>query len=156
MVMRAYRRGMRIRVARSPAVPASARQEAGVRVLVVEADAGLADVVEQIFIAAGYVTVVLPTVRLAAVRAAVERIEPHCVLLADGSRAEYGPSWEVAAWLRTRPRPVPTVMFTAHTAAAAEVQSGATARSRHFAAAQPKPFDLDDLVATVARAAAAA
>jgi CheY-like chemotaxis protein len=155
-VMRACRPAARMIATAPTARPAVAWQEAGVRVLVVEKDPVLGDVVEQVLVAAGYVTTVLPTVRLAAVRAAVERLESDCVLLDGGSRIGYDTSWEVAAWLGARPRPVPTVMFTPHTADAAEVESGTTPRSRHFAGVQPKPFDLDELGATVARAAAAA
>jgi DNA-binding response OmpR family regulator len=121
-----------------------------VRVLIVESDSGVGAVVEGILVDAGHTAVVLTNARPEAVLATVERHEPDCVLLDGGSRVAYDTSWDVAAWLRSRPRPVPTVMFTVHTDAIIEVRTGLTARSRDFAAVLSKPFELDDLLATVA------
>jgi CheY-like chemotaxis protein len=49
-------------------------------------------------------------------------------------------------------------MFTVDSGATREAQTGASARSRAagFAAVLPKPFDLDELLGAVARAASAA
>jgi CheY-like chemotaxis protein len=100
---------------------------------------------------------VLPDTRSAVVRAGVDRLEPACVLLDGGGWRGYGASWELAAWMRARPRPVPAVMFTADAGAGGEARAGTSARSRAagFLGVLPKPFDLDELLATVARAAAA-
>jgi CheY-like chemotaxis protein len=49
-------------------------------------------------------------------------------------------------------------MFTVDAGAASEAETGESARSRAagFAAVLPKPFDLDELLGAVARAASAA
>jgi CheY-like chemotaxis protein len=127
-------------------------------VLVVEDDADLGDLLRTVFTDAGYAAAILPDLRLPAVLAAVERLEPACVLLDGEGSGRYGASWEVAAGMRGRSPPVPAVMFTADDGAAGEARAGASARSRAagFAGVLPKPFDLDDLLATVAQAVAAA
>jgi CheY-like chemotaxis protein len=127
-------------------------------VLVVENDGAIGEVVLAVLADAGYAALVLPDARPEAVLAAVDRLEPACVLLDGGGRRGYDASWEVAAALRVRARPVPAVMFTVDDAAAREAETGASARSRAagFAAVLPKPFDLDELLGAVARAASAA
>ena len=126
-------------------------------VLVVDDDDDLGDVLRAIFTDAGYAAAVLPNARPAAVRAAVDHLEPACVLLDGEGSGEYGASWEVAAWMRARGRPVPAVMFTGDAGAVREARAGTSARSRlaGFAGVLSKPFDLDELLATVAQAAAA-
>jgi CheY-like chemotaxis protein len=126
-------------------------------VLVVENERAIAEVVHAVLTEEGYAPAVLDDARPAAVLAAVDRLEPACVLLDGGHRSGYGASWEVAAELRSRPRPVPAVMFTVDDAAAREARAGTSARGRAagFAAVLPKPCDLDELLGAVARAAAA-
>jgi CheY-like chemotaxis protein len=126
-------------------------------VLVVENDVVLGGLVGVVLADAGYAATVLPDTRPAAVRAAVDRLEPACALLDGGGWLGYGASWEVAAWLRARARPVPAVMFTVEDDAAREARAGTSARSRAagFGAVVPKPFDLDDLLGAIARAATA-
>ena len=67
---------------------------------------------------------------------------------------EYAEGWATAAEVRHRDRPIPTVMFTAHVHDAAEAREGTSDRAVEagFAAVLPKPFSLDDLVATIERA----
>jgi CheY-like chemotaxis protein len=126
-----------------------------VRVLVVENDPSVGAVVASILADAGHSTVVLTSALPAAVRATVERHEPDCVLLDGASSIAYDTSWDVAAWLRGRLPPVPAVMFTVHADAGIEVRREVSIRSRDFAAVLDKPFELDDLLATVARVTSA-
>jgi CheY-like chemotaxis protein len=131
--------------------------DVGRTVLVVEDDDDLGDLLRAVVTDAGYAAAILPDARPAAVRAAVDRLEPACVLLDGEGSHGYGASWEVAAGMRARPRPVPAVMFTADAGAAGEARAGTSARSRAagFGAVLPKPFDLDDLLGAVARTASA-
>jgi CheY-like chemotaxis protein len=97
---------------------------------------------------------VLTTLTSEAIRTAVGRLEPDCLLLDSRSPTDYGDSWLDAAWAHARERAVPVVMFTASLAAQQEAQAGESARSRDAGlfAVLGKPFDLDELLATVARA----
>ena len=84
----------------------------------------------------------------------IGRLEPDAVLLDGFAPAGYGDSWDLAAGIRNRTRPVPVVMFTAHARDVAEAEEATSDRSERagFAAILSKPFSLDELVETVARA----
>ena len=58
-----------------------------------------------------------------------------------------------AAWMRERSRPIPVIMFTAHTGELAEARLGVSERSKSaaFVGFLSKPFDLRILVETVSR-----
>ena len=122
--------------------------------LVVDDDPVLADLVRAALTDEGYAVAVLTTLRSDAIRTAVGRLEPDCLLLDSRGPTDYGDSWRDAAWAHARDRAVPVVMFTASLAAQQEAQAGASARSRAAGlfAVLGKPFDLDALLATVARA----
>ena len=83
------------------------------------------------------------------------QLEPDCVLLDGQSAAGYGQSWDDAAWLTRRDRRVPVIMFTADAPASLEAQAATSPRSRaaQFDAVLSKPFDLDELIEVVTRAA---
>ena len=136
------------------AAPPAAAPPGRRTVLVVDDDPVLADLVRAALAEEGYAVAVLTTLRSDAIRTAVGRLEPDCLLLDSRSPTDYGDSWRDAAWARARARAVPVVMFTASPAALQEARAGASARSRAAGlfAVVGKPFDLDDLVATVARA----
>jgi CheY-like chemotaxis protein len=123
-------------------------------VLVIDDDPVLADLVQAALTEEGYAVSVLTSITGDAIRTAVGRLEPDCLLLDSRGPTDYGDSWLDAAWARARARPVPVVMFTASLAAQREAQAGTSARSRAAGlfAVLGKPFDLDDLLATVARA----
>lgn len=138
---------------------ATARPRGG-KVLIVEDDPVLGDLVQTILVDDGYTASVLGSalvdrVGADALRGAVGRLEPDCVLLDSGGRGMMPQSsWVDAAWLHDRARAVPVVMFTVDAEAMQEARLGASARSQAAAyfAVLDKPFNLDDLLDTVARA----
>jgi DNA-binding response OmpR family regulator len=89
----------------------------------------------------------------AVIHAEIARLEPDVVLLDGGDGGSYGDSWVYAAWMRERSRPIPVIMFMAHTRELAEARLGVSERSKSaaFVGFLPKPFDLRILVETVAR-----
>ena len=138
-------------------------QPRGGKVLIVEDDRVLGDLVHTILADEGYTASVLGApllgrVEPGALRAAVGRLEPDCVLLDSGGRGAPNASWAEAAWLHDRPRPVPVLMFTADARSTLEARAGVSARSRaaSYFAVLDKPFDLDELLDAVGRAVAEA
>ncbi len=121
------------------------------RVLLVDNDPGIRDLVHAVLTDEGYEVHALAETDHEAIAAAVGRIEPDCILLDGAHGPGFGDSWGSAAYLATRARAVPTVMFTAHTRAVHEAREGTTERARaaRFAAVVPKPFLVDELVAAV-------
>ena len=124
------------------------------RVLIVDDDRDIGDLVHAILTDEGFAVSLLHHQNPDAIRVSVNQLEPDCILLDGASPDEYGPSWAEAAWLSHRERPVPVVMFTAHRAAMEEAEAGESERSRAagFAAILPKPFDIDRLLEAVGRA----
>jgi DNA-binding response OmpR family regulator len=126
-------------------------------VLVIDRDRDIADLVVAVLSDEGYAVSSLYSTDPRLVSAAVARSEPDCVLLdAGGGGVGYGSSWERAAWMSTRERRVPVIMFTADVRAAAEGRAEETERSRdaQFAAVVAKPFSIDVLLDAVERALA--
>lgn len=124
------------------------------RVLLIDSDADVTDVVVAILTDEGYEVRTVNTTDHQAIAAEVNRYEPDCVLLDSAARPGYGQSWDEAAYLRARQRAIPTVMFTAHSLDALEAREGETERARRadFAAVLAKPFNLDELLDAVATA----
>ena len=127
-------------------------------VLIIDNDRDIAEVVCAVLSDEGYRVSVLADLAPDAIAAEVGRLEPDCVLLDGASELVgygYGESWAAAARLAHRDRPVPVIMFTAQTRDVDEARDAQTTRSRAAALAGviPKPFELEDLVDTVARAA---
>jgi DNA-binding response OmpR family regulator len=124
------------------------------RVLLVDDDADVADVVVAILTDEDYLVDVLADTSHPSVMAAVGMQEPDCILLDGAHGPEYGSSWAEAAYLGARERPVPTIMFSAHHGDVKEAQKEESDRARaaEFAAVLPKPFNLDELLAAVATA----
>lgn len=124
------------------------------RVLIIDDDADVADVVLAILSDEGYLVSTLTETSHGSILAAVGKQEPDCILLDGGHTVEYGSSWVEAAYLAARDRSVPTIMFSAHIGDVREAEAEDTARARaaDFAAVLEKPFSLDDLLTAVATA----
>ena len=126
------------------------------KVLIVDADRDISDLVRAILTDEGYEVACLYDYPGDAVVAAVGRLEPDCVILDSeaGRGTDYGSSWGTAATMHGRARSVPVIMFTAHVAASEEAEAAESDRARAaaFAAVVQKPFDIDELVAAVAKA----
>lgn len=121
------------------------------RVLVVDDDRDVAEVVAAILGDEGYRVTVLDPVTDVAVIEAAGRLEPDCILLDGAGAEEYGQSWAVAAALNARHRRIPIIMFTAHASDAREAVDDVSTRAHdaHFGAVLRKPFQLDELLAAV-------
>jgi CheY-like chemotaxis protein len=121
------------------------------KILVVEHDPGIGDLLVAILVDDGYVVELLGRVATDVIRVAVGRFEPDCVLLDGQDGRGYGSSWGEAAWLSGRSRHVPVVMLTSHVPAFEEAKAELTPRSQDaaFAAVVRKPFDLDELLEAV-------
>lgn len=123
-------------------------------VVIVDDDRDIADVVETILLDEGFRVSCLYEPTKNDVKAAIERLEPDCVLLDGGDPAAYGPSWDIAAWLSSRPRPIPAVMLTGHMADREEAMLNESDRAKvaQLAGVIGKPFDIDQLVSAVRNA----
>jgi CheY-like chemotaxis protein len=123
-------------------------------VLVIDDDRDVADLVHAVLSDEGYQVSRLYSTEPGLIKAAVQRVDPDCVLLDGESPSGFGSSWPEAARLRDRERRLPVIMFTADAVSAAEARGRRTQRSRAaaFAAVLSKPFALDDLVNSVADA----
>jgi CheY-like chemotaxis protein len=123
-------------------------------VLIIDHDRDIAEIVRAVLQDEGYDVAVLFDVGADAISAAIGMHEPDAVLLDGESRLiGYGSSWAEAAALSQRKRRVPVIMFTANVVDLAEARLAETDRSRmaDFVAILSKPFDVDELVATVAK-----
>jgi FixJ family two-component response regulator len=124
------------------------------RVLVVDSDDDVTELVGAMLTDEGYDVRVLTTADHDSIAAEVGRLEPDCILLDGTGPVDFGGSWDIAAYLADRSRRVPTIMFTAHSHAVHEARSGTSDRAvaAGFAAILAKPFGLDDLLEAVATA----
>jgi CheY-like chemotaxis protein len=122
-------------------------------VLIVDDDQRVSQIVAEILRDEGFLISELGDALAAVIQTEVARLEPDVVLLDGSDGVGYGYSWVNAAWMRERSRPIPVIMFTAHTGELAEAQMGVSERSKKavFVGFLPKPFDLRVLVETVAR-----
>ncbi len=123
-------------------------------ILCVDDDRDVVEVVQAILEDEGYAVSCLYDLTDDALLRTIGRLEPDAVMLDGFAATSFGDSWDLAAGIRNRPRPVPVVMFTAHARDVAEAEEATTDRAKEagFAAILPKPFSLDELVETVARA----
>jgi DNA-binding response OmpR family regulator len=113
-------------------------------------DRAVAGLVREILEEEGWRVSVLTDTTTEPVRAAVDRLEPDCILLDGAGRGDYGPSWLDAAALHARARPIPVIRFTSKRRMRPARASPRGAWAPPFAAVLSKPFELDTLVATVA------
>jgi DNA-binding response OmpR family regulator len=126
-----------------------------VKVLVIDDDRDIAELVYAILADEGFAVSVLNSIDGEAIRAAVNQLEPDCILLDGNSPSEYGLSWDHAAWVHNRDRQVPLIMFSGHAADTKEAARGGSPRSQAagFASVLSKPFDIDQLLLQVTTAA---
>jgi DNA-binding NtrC family response regulator len=124
------------------------------KVLVIDDDRDIADIVHAILTDAGFTVSVLAQVQSDAIRVAVGQQEPDCVVLDGQGVAGYGTSSLDAEWMHARGRRVPVVMFTVEGQALHEAREATSERSQAaaFAAILSKPFDVDELLDSVAQA----
>lgn len=124
-------------------------------VLCVDDDRDVAEVVQAILVDEGYEVSCLYDTEQDALPRAVGRLEPDVVLLDSTKEPTYAESWDLAADIRTRGRPIPVIMFSAHASDLREAREGTSERAHEagFAAIVSKPFHIDDLLAAVAEAA---
>lgn len=124
------------------------------RVLVIDDDRDITDLVHAILTDEGFSVSVLHDQRPEAIRMVVNQLEPDCVLLDGESPKSYGESWGHASWMSGRNRRVPLVMFTGHRTDVREADGRESERSRlaDFAYIVEKPFDLDTLIDAVSNA----
>jgi DNA-binding response OmpR family regulator len=122
------------------------------RVLIVDRDADLAELVAVLLRDAGYTVSTLQRVDHDAIATAVNREEPDCILLDSENPTKYGSSWLEAAYLAARARSIPTVMFATQSKDLREARDRDSRRAldANLAAVVAKPFDLDELLDTVA------
>jgi two-component system, NtrC family, nitrogen regulation response regulator GlnG len=128
--------------------------QTGRRVLVVDDDEDIANIVRELLSEDGYAVTILRDARIEAIQETVARAQPECILLDGGVGSGYGASWESAALMAARLPAVPVIMFTAHAGASAEATANTSERSQaaRFAAVLPKPFDLTELLRVVEHA----
>jgi two-component system, NtrC family, nitrogen regulation response regulator NtrX len=123
-------------------------------VLIVDDDEDVSALVAEVLREEGFAVTAVSDARPASIWKMVDRVEPDVVLLDGGDAAGYGESWDSAARLSERSRPLAVIMFTAHARDLAEAELGETFRSQKaaFVGLIPKPFDLDVLVDVVRHA----
>ena len=126
----------------------------GPRVLLIDGDADVTEVVSAILGDEGYLVETMSARDHASIAAAVGVQEPDCILLDGSTGTGFGDSWTEAAYLAARRRAIPTIMFSAHGEAVAEARDGASERATaaNFAAVVAKPFSVDELIEAVAHA----
>jgi signal transduction histidine kinase len=119
-------------------------------VLLVEDDVLLSKLVTTLVDGAGYQSVTIADHDQ--IRDAIDRFAPKCVIL-DGEVGRTGRSrsWEDAAAIRRDHPALPVLMFTADADALAEERAGTSSRSREagFVGVVPKPFIVEEFLATL-------
>lgn len=125
----------------------------GPSVLLVEDDVVLGRLMTTLLNEAGYRSLTIADHD--EIEAAIDRFHPSCVIL-DGElgRTGHERSWGDAAAIGRAHPGLPVVMFTANEDAVAEERAGTSRRSREarFVGVVPKPFVVDDFLATLKRA----
>jgi CheY-like chemotaxis protein len=111
-------------------------------VLCVDDDRDVVEVVAAILEDEGYAVSSLYDLSDDALLRTIGRLEPDAILLDGLAREAYGESWDLAASIGNRPRPVPVVMFTAHRRDVVEAEEGASERANQAAFAGSSPSRL--------------
>ena len=131
-------------------------EESRGRILLVDDDQAITDLVAELLRQERYAVTTVGDMAQQAILEAAERAHPDGVLWDGADNGRCGASWDTAAVLARRPRPIRVIMYTAHTREIEEAVTGRSCRSLNarFAAVVAKPFDLAVLLAAVASAVA--
>jgi signal transduction histidine kinase len=128
----------------------------GAAVLLVEDDLVMSKLMAKLLDEAGYRSLTIADHDQ--IGAAIERFNPSCVIL-DGQLGPTGHtrSWTDAAAIRRAHPGLPVLMFSADSDALAEERAGTSRRSRDagFVGVVPKPFMIEEFLATLQKATAA-
>jgi CheY-like chemotaxis protein len=126
-------------------------EQAERRVLIVDDDEDIANLVEEVLSEDGYTVTIRRDARIEVIQDVVAQLEPDCMLLDGGVGSGYGASWQSAALMAARLPAVPVIMFTAHAGDFAEATENTSERSQAagFVAVLSKPFELTELLTAV-------
>jgi CheY-like chemotaxis protein len=118
------------------------------RMLIVEADPGVARLVETMLRDVGYATNRRPSLSPSTLQRVVDQLAPACVLIDETDR---GKAWAVVAQLTARATPVPVVLCTRHPDAwqEAALDSAAPRGVGTCAAILSQPVNREELLAAV-------
>jgi DNA-binding response OmpR family regulator len=120
------------------------------KILVSEDDIAIAVLLQQLFVEEGYEVAVAYSAAHAIRMAAAFR--PQVVLIGNDGRGDFEPGWYAAGGLAKLVPDLPMIMLSTSDAALDEF--GRTERGQRFAAALLKPFEVEELLNLVHRAAA--
>jgi CheY-like chemotaxis protein len=123
------------------------------RVVVLDDDRDVAEVIQTILIDEGFAVSCLYGPNAETVGLAIKQLAPDCVIL-DGGGPHAADIWSTARLLATHEPPIPTVLLTGHAQNREEAMLGESerARSSSVTATVAKPFDIDHLVTAVRNA----
>jgi CheY-like chemotaxis protein len=123
------------------------------RVVVLDNDRDVAEVIQTILIDEGFAVSCLYGPDEETVKLAVKELAPDCVIL-DGGRPQAADPWNLARFLAVHKPAIPTVLLTGSNENREEAMLGESvrARSSYVTATVAKPFDIDQLVSAVRNA----
>ena len=123
------------------------------RVVVLDNDRDVAEVIQTILIDEGFAVSCLYGPDDETVRLAIKELAPDCVIL-DGGGPQAADPWTIAGFLSVHEPVIPTVLLTGNASNREEAMLGESvrARSSSVTATVSKPFDIDRLVSAVRNA----
>ena len=124
------------------------------RVVVLDDDRDVAEVIQTILIDEGFAVSCLYGPDTETMQLAIKELAPDCVILDGGGAKPAGDVWTIARFLAMHEPVIPTVLLTGDASNREEAMIGESerARSSSVTAAVSKPFDIDRLVAAVRNA----
>ena len=123
------------------------------RVVVLDDDRDVAEVIQTILIDEGFAVSCLYGPDAETVQLAIKNLAPDCVIL-DGGGPKSANAWTIARFLAVHKPVIPTVLLTGDVSNREEAMLGQSDRSKasSVTATVPKPFDIDQLVSAVRNA----
>lgn len=124
------------------------------RVVVLDDDRDVADVIQTILIDEGFAVSCLYGPDAETMQLAIKKLAPDCVILDGGGKKPADDVWTVARFLAEHQPVIPTVLLTGDQRNREEAMLGESerARSSSVTATVAKPFDIDRLVSAVRNA----